>query len=226
MKKIWIPIVPFLLGAEIVLWAILAFSWPWLGQWISETTFFRGFEITYPSLKHFLPKPSNEGYGSMSFITLATGFNVALVKFEMFRKSLDDVRKYWQDSVDKRVADANLEDYMADDKVVEMVRERKENHLQTIYEQNEKCWLKGRCWALRMLVLGGIILFYNHSGGVLAIPLIFPAIYTWICKTQYTSSLTDQVDATLTDLKAFVKIWKSLKEETRAEIGTSVKKGL
>ena len=139
-----------------------------------------------------LPSGYGKGLAGLSYISLVTGLNLAMVKFELFRKTQKDVMEQWQSDLA-----AQLEKHpsiVADDER----RQKLFNYcLKTVKKwhgvYNTKS-LKWRSIAVRLTVLGTACLYFQHSAGALGVLFLSPIIASWRSKCKCKSELERETD--------------------------------
>lgn len=156
-------------------------------------------------LKNLLPQSDHDGWGGLSFISVATGLNLALVKLEAFIKSLESVKSEWIKEVEKELIGEGSGGALADPNTAkqaeDVLRIRCTKLIDEINEENSALWRLCRAFAKRCTYLGFVFLFFQYSAGFLALILLFPAIGTFAARWFCTRKLFNNVKAS-NDMKA------------------------
>ena len=163
--------------------------------------------------RHVLPNSSHEGWAGISFVSTCTGLNIALVKFESFIKSLDDVKKNWRREAEKKIekefTPAQLSALRADDdkskELSDGLNECCQREIEQAHRDSEDKWIFWRKWAFRNTILGFLVMFWQFSGGVLAIVLIIPAIGTWWTHRKSTEKVMGKIDGAISCVQGLIE---------------------
>lgn len=159
----------------IIFWSLFYFHQPCQLTWNSAISSPFGF---------LLPQAKFAGWGGASFISVTVGFNLALVKFESFLKSLDEVKSRWEQDVLKDLKKSGAQSAMADEGGFEKVINQKvQAKLIEANEFNARWWRMSRWWSQRLFVIGLLFLFTQHSAGLLALVMCIPAVVAWVTKS-------------------------------------------
>jgi hypothetical protein len=140
----------------------------------------------------WLPQAHSNGWGGTTFVSLATGLNIALVKFESFLKSLDEIKSRWEKEVESELEQAEVTSALADDEGFhKVVEEKVRESLSKATETNSRFWRKSRWWAQRLMIIGVVYLFIQYSVGFLGIIMLCPVLSAWLAKLWARSTLKD-----------------------------------
>lgn len=143
-------------------------------------------------LHYLLPSSGNEGFAGFSFTSLATGLNIAMVKFELFRKSMSDIESQWKEEYDEQMQEKGYAKLKSDDStrnsLVKAVQRTCDQALATSYKEHKRRGLLWRSVAIRMTFVGLVCLFFHFSAGMLGAVLLAPAIAAswakYVCKNK------------------------------------------
>lgn len=177
---------------------------------ISATT----LEIWRNEWAWLLPSPKADSLAGLSFISVTTGLNLALVKFELFRKSYKDIKEWLAEQHDdilgKKVReligfdDAAIEDYR------NFVVAKLESIAGTCHDTQYKYGLRFRRWAISYLFIGLFALFTQWSLGFLGLALLIPVFSLWCIKTRATKKFSR-------DSHIYLEMAEDLKKQINAE---------
>ncbi len=167
LSRIGLLLIPFLLCGVYHL-----LQWPvWLHSLYESTG-------TIALAHLFLPSSSHEGLAGMSYISLTTGLNFAMVKFEAFRKTVDEFEAQWKLEVDELIA-KKCPAGKADDEFRNALNAEIETHCREV--------------ALFIAVVGSIALFLQLSLGFLGVFLFFAVAGSsfgrWNCKRKFRNEV-------------------------------------
>jgi hypothetical protein len=148
--------------------------------------------------KNLWPQSNHEGWGGLSFISVATGLNLALVKLEAFIKSLESVKTEWIKGVEKQLIGEEFAGALADENTAQQAQDVLRKHctklIEKINEENARLWNICRGFAKRCTYAGFGFLFFQYSAGFLAPILLFPALGAYGARVFCTRKLFDKVD--------------------------------
>jgi hypothetical protein len=142
-----------------------------------------------------LPQWHDGGWGGKPFMSVATGLNLALVKFETFFKSLEDVERHFKNDVDTVIDEKGGGTYLADEEVLTVVNREKNTYLAEVKADNSRRWFWARWLAYRMVYWGFGLLFFQCSVGILALIFLTPAAITFSSKRRAIQFLDSKIEA-------------------------------
>jgi hypothetical protein len=149
----------------------------------------------------WFPCVSNKGYGASTFVSLCIALNIALAKWEPFRKSLTDVEAEFQKALDDEIVKNNLSAKLADNDARQKMAldvMNRESMVQ-IKERNGNTWKTCRKYAIISSYIGGIFLFMQVSvgffGGILLLPPFFVACSSILSKRAIRKVAHENVKA-------------------------------
>lgn len=128
----------------------------------------------------------NRGFSPATFISLATGLNIALAKWEPFKKSLLDVDGQFKVEFDSEIARRKDAHLVVDDKLgyERMIRQMCNEKLTLILTDNGRTWQLARRWAVTLCVTGFVLLFLRASAGAWGGLLVLPTLVTIVSVEQ------------------------------------------
>lgn len=188
---------------------------------------FRGWwwESVAGDYKHLFPQPLDQGWGGRSFISVATGLNLALVKLESWLKSLKDIRERWEAEISEKICSEKLEMYLADDEVRSLAVGQCRSHLQKAELSNTKSWAVSRHLAVLLTLAGFFFLFIQYSAGVLSLSLLLPVCVTAAARVFIQGRLMKQVDHCVESLAESKKNMDKTNPGRQSQIAALLKTG-
>jgi hypothetical protein len=117
-----------------------------------------------------------KGYAGSSFLSFTIALNIALAKWEPFRKSLVDTATQLNEIYSKHVAISANSSILADDVYAERIQTAKQickDYAHSIQIRNERIWRFCRGVAIASSYAAAVALFFQLSLGITALALLF-----------------------------------------------------
>ncbi len=170
---------------------------------------------------YLLPSAKHEGCGGFSYMTLTTGLNLALVKFEVFVKTLKEIEDQWNDEIAAQMR--TFPAAQVDDASSQLIDQYLINHVQEekrkAYAEHKRLGLHWRWLAIRLTVLGLVLLFFQYSAGLLGLLFVLPVLGSVHAKRKCKTRLNE----TLATLKNFAESVYKGQGERRSEVDKTIK---
>lgn len=193
MKNTW------LLCAEIFFWSVLVIFCGAYQLWGCPASLKGCYDDaeTAVYLHYLLPSYQHTGLAGFSFISVTTGLNLALVKFEVFVKSLEDIQKQWQAEIDQQLL--QLPETKVDDtytpEIDKFIKNAIMTETKTAYEEHRSIGMFWRWWAIRFNIMGLALLFFQCSAGVLGLIFVLPVLGSVRAKNKCKTKLNDEINS-------------------------------
>lgn len=168
---------------------------------------------------HFwLVSPAHEGLGGLSYLSLTTGLNIAIVKFEAFKKSNEEFKANWQAEADKMARERFPTEIVDDelrDKLKTYISNRSAVLLENGYETHLSRAIFWREVALRLAVVGSAALFVQCSVGVFGLILFAPVIGIWLSKEKCWSNFKLKMDRVIDAAEEYKGMQEATSQQTK-----------
>lgn len=156
-------------------------------------------EDTSVIMHYLMPSQLHQGLAGFSFISVTTGLNLAMVKFEVFSKSLKEIELQWQDEIDEQLS--AYPSSRVDDEKRTMIDAYLEKHIKSktkiAYTEHKDLGLKWRWLAIRLNIIGLLCLFFQLSAGLLGIIFVFPVLGAVQAKQRCKGKLKTEIETLL-----------------------------
>lgn len=122
-----------------------------------------------------------KGFGGSGFISFTSTINIAIARWEAFRKSLMDVQGDFDKLFEKILLQQRSASMLADErftKEFELCQVQCSKSLVSLKTRNQSLWRYARKFAWGAAILGGILLFFQLSTGWLALFMFIAPVLT------------------------------------------------
>lgn len=208
----WIPLLAVVLSHR------LGDGLGWVNAWNDS--------MLWVAKKTFPSDDPNSTWGGLTFISVCTGLNLAMVKFELFRKTYKDLKEVWNQHILDQLTGGGLVASALDDdaglKLKKSIESECNKHLDSAYEAHWKRGLAYRSLAIQCCVLGFLALFMQWSGGIFSLVLLFPVLGQWITKCSCAKALERAVEIIMPFGRELLADLQTKKEERKDEIKEAV----
>lgn len=161
-----------------------------------------GFYNSFGPYAPILPQWPSSGIAPSSFISLATGLNIALAKWETFLKTLldleDYIKKCSEEEIRKtKLAEPDLAAYLADEKSAHDLKSDFEFEREKVEKTAGAEMVGHRWWAFVFAWIGGSMLFLNFSAGIPGAALMIPLVKAYRTRSRAKKALRITIPVTL-----------------------------
>lgn len=213
-----------ILNLALVVGAVCCFGYHY-SDWFPFLRHYYEDPLSKEFAHHWLPSPEHGGLGGLSYLSVTTGLNLAMVKFEVFKKSLKDVEAQWKEEIDAQLGDAYA-DAKADDVHRGRMRAALESHvkdrLQDSYEKHRFMVLCWRAVAIPLVIVGLAALFFQFSAGAGGVIFVVPVLGAWVAKLFCKWELSREVRTLVPFAKRVADDLKNQQAALQAEVNSTV----
>ena len=169
--------------------------------------------------KAMLPQADGKSWGGTSFISVCTGLNLALVKFELFRKTFKDVSESLNERHQKLLQTHKVAEIGADEstagKYRHAIASEFETYSKACYERQFEYGIRFRIWSIQLMILGFAALFFQWSVGLYGLCFLFPVLFCWRVKCTGNRDFDLKAHSFVQSAK---RIYEHLKSQQPAQI--------